>query len=86
MVTQRKTNDTLYNDLITGAGRDRAKLPFTLSRIGDCDAPAIIAAAVYAGHRYARELDAPIDPDEPLRHDRVDVGETPEGSYLMGRT
>ncbi len=52
----------------------------------DSDAPAIIAAAVYAGHRYARELDAPIDPDEPLRHDRVDVGETPEGSYLMGRT
>lgn len=86
MVTQRNTNDTLYNDLITGAGGDRAKLPFTLSRIGDCDAPAIIAAAVYAGHRYARELDAPIDPDEPLRHDRVDVGETPEGSYLMGRT
>ena len=32
--------------------------PFrSLQRIGDCDAPAIIASAVYAGHRYARELD-----------------------------
>ena len=34
-------------------------MPFTLTRIGDCEAPAIIAAATYAGHRYARELDMP---------------------------
>jgi dimethylamine/trimethylamine dehydrogenase len=49
-------------------------LPFTLTRIGDCEAPAIIAAAVHAGHRYAQELDAPVDPDLPLKHDRIDVG------------
>ncbi|MDH5411647.1 MAG: hypothetical protein OEY16_09690, partial [Alphaproteobacteria bacterium] len=29
----------------------------SVRRIGDCDAPAIIAAAVYTGHRYAREFD-----------------------------
>jgi dimethylamine/trimethylamine dehydrogenase len=28
-------------------------------RIGDCLAPSTIAAAVYAGHRYGREIDAP---------------------------
>ncbi|MBL8270162.1 FAD-dependent oxidoreductase [Steroidobacter sp.] len=28
--------------------------------IGDCWAPGLIAHAVYAGHRYARELDAPM--------------------------
>ncbi len=39
----------------------------SLRRIGDCDAPAIIAAAVYSGHRYARELNAKPDPDIPLR-------------------
>ena len=27
-------------------------------RIGDCHAPATIAAAVYEGHRFARELGA----------------------------
>ena len=27
-----------------------------VTRIGDCYAPSIIAAAVYAGHEYAREL------------------------------
>jgi dimethylamine/trimethylamine dehydrogenase len=27
--------------------------------IGDCLAPSTIAAAVYAGHRYAREFDKP---------------------------
>lgn len=74
MVTQRMANDGLYHELLAGAGGDASKLPFTLKRIGDCEAPAIVAAAVYAGHRYARELDEDIDPDDPLRHDRVDVG------------
>jgi hypothetical protein len=32
--------------------------------------PGIIAAAVHAGHRYARELDGEVDPDVPLRHER----------------
>jgi hypothetical protein len=32
------------------------------------------AAAVYAGHRYAQELELPADCDRSLRHDRVDVG------------
>jgi dimethylamine/trimethylamine dehydrogenase len=72
MVTARKPNDTLYHDLRAQAGADG--LPFTLTRIGDCEAPAIIAAAVYAGHRYAQELEAEVDVDVPLRHDRVDVG------------
>jgi dimethylamine/trimethylamine dehydrogenase len=35
----------------------------SVTRIGDALAPATIAAAVYSGHRYARELDEVIDPD-----------------------
>jgi dimethylamine/trimethylamine dehydrogenase len=31
----------------------------SVTAVGDCLAPATIAAAVYAGHRYARELDTP---------------------------
>ena len=49
-------------------------LPFTKKRIGDCEAPAIIAAAIHAGHAYAREMDVPVDIDLPMKHERVDVG------------
>ena len=31
----------------------------------------VIAAAVYAGHKYARELDCEVDPDNPGKYDRV---------------
>ncbi len=73
MVTARKPNDGLYREL--SSRTKTAELPFSLRRIGDCDAPAIIAAAVYAGHRYAQELDSSVDVDVPLKHDRVDVGQ-----------
>ena len=82
MVTARRPVDGLYHDLLASVDGDAERLPFTLARIGDCEAPAIIAAAVYAGHRYARELDTVVDMDEPLKHDRVDVGQTPEGAHL----
>ncbi len=52
MVTARLPNDALYRALA-----ERQDAPPSLCRIGDCDAPAIIAVAIYAGHRYARELD-----------------------------
>ncbi|TDK51458.1 FAD-dependent oxidoreductase [Antarcticimicrobium luteum] len=76
MVTQRSPNDALYQELLAAVDGQVEELPFTLKRIGDCEAPAIIAAATYAGHQYARELDNTVEPDEPLKHDRVDVGET----------
>ncbi len=77
MVTQRRPNDALYHELLAKVDGQTEKLPFTLKRIGDCEAPAIIAAATYAGHKYARELDAEVDADEPLKHDRIDVGDMP---------
>ena len=77
MVTQRTANDGLYRDILATVDGDIDALPFTLKRIGDCEAPAIIAAATYAGHKYARELDTVVDLDEPMKHDRVDVGDIP---------
>jgi dimethylamine/trimethylamine dehydrogenase len=47
--------------------------PESVKRMGDAEAPAIIAAAVFAGHRYARDLDCAPDPDMPLKIDRVVV-------------
>jgi dimethylamine/trimethylamine dehydrogenase len=43
----------------------------TVDKIGDCDAPAIIAAAVYAGHRYARELGVDTGQVDVVRQDRL---------------
>ena len=51
-----------------------------MTRIGDCEAPSIIAGAVYSGHRYARELDTEVDPDNRMKYDRVffeDIQATP---------
>jgi dimethylamine/trimethylamine dehydrogenase len=74
LVGQRAPVDELYTELRYAADGSHADLPFTLARIGDCEAPAIIAAATYAGHRYARELDTVVDVDLPMPHDKVDVG------------
>ncbi len=58
MVTTRTPNDDLYQEIAAkiAAGLPESDPVPTLDKIGDCNAPAIIAAAVYAGHRYAREL------------------------------
>ncbi len=53
-VTARLPRDELFDAL-------KGKIP--VRRIGDCFGPSIIAAAVYEGHRYAREFDVEIDPD-----------------------
>jgi dimethylamine/trimethylamine dehydrogenase len=74
LVGQRAPVDDLYTALRYDAQGNHADLPFTLARIGDCEAPAIIAAATYAGHRYARQLEAGVNIDLPMPHDKVDVG------------
>ncbi len=67
MVTARTPRDELYLALQAHV-EAAAQPPFrSLRRIGDCEAPAIIAAAVYAGHRYARELDTEPEADVPFR-------------------
>ncbi len=66
-VTCRTPQDTLYRTLQQTVGPDGPGV----SKIGDCDAPSIIASAVFAGHRYARELEENTDKDNPMRYDRV---------------
>lgn len=75
MVTQRAPNDALYHEILAQVDGDARSLPFSLAKIGDCNAPAIVAGATYAGHRYGRELDQPVDIDVPSKHDRIDVGD-----------
>ena len=60
MVTDRIPNDTLYHELQPALAEGRIK---TLRRIGDAEAPNIIAQAIFSGHLAAREFDETIDPD-----------------------
>jgi len=54
LVTSREPDDALYRDLV---GDDGDSAGPRIQRIGDCRQPALIAHAVYSGHKAARELD-----------------------------
>jgi len=61
-VTLRQPADALWKALKKEKG---AEFVTTTTRIGDCLAPTTIAGAIYAGHRYARELGETVNPDKP---------------------
>lgn len=58
-VTARLPNDELAAKLADASDAAAAAGILSVASIGDCLAPSTIAAAVYAGHRYAREFDWP---------------------------
>jgi len=66
-VTARLPEDGLARDLAAEAERVAAAGIRSITAIGDGRAPGTIAAAVYAGHRYARELDEPPAATVPFR-------------------
>ncbi len=70
MVTARQPNDALFHALRKPMEDGAVGSPRSLTRIGDCEAPAIIAAAIFSSLRYARELDACVDADKPIRRGR----------------
>jgi len=70
-VTMRSPNDKLFHELQKSIASASDYKPESLTRIGDCLAPSIIAGAVFSGHRYARELDTEVDPDNRMKYDRV---------------
>ena len=72
MVTSRTPNDGLTLALTGDPNRLGTAGIASVQAIGDCDVPATIAAAVYDGHRAARELDeTPADPDLPFRREHI---------------
>ena len=70
-ITMREPDDALFYEVQHLLDGESDYRPSSLRRIGDCEAPSIIAAAVYSGHRYARELDANVNPDNRMKYDRV---------------
>jgi len=65
MVTMREAADALYRALDGAPGA----APKSVTRIVDCLAPGTIAAAVYSGHRFARELGEPAPDGVPFRRE-----------------
>ena len=58
-VTARLPEESLYRELLAKHEALTAAGIKSVTAIGDAWAPGTIAAAVYAGHRHAREMDAP---------------------------
>ncbi|MBT6109970.1 MAG: FAD-dependent oxidoreductase, partial [Rhodospirillales bacterium] len=75
MVTARLPNDDLYYELTADQDALDAAGIKSVSRVGDCLAPGTIAAAVYSGHRYAREMDEPVTDAVPFRRELPQLAE-----------
>jgi dimethylamine/trimethylamine dehydrogenase len=75
MVTMRDPNDSLFTELNAQQDRWQAKGVKSIQLLGDAYAPGSVAAAVYAGHRAARELDAPMLALDavPFRREMIEV-------------
>jgi dimethylamine/trimethylamine dehydrogenase len=67
-VTMRRPVDDLFHAIGALSGA-QGSVPKGLTRVGDCLAPGTIAAAVYSGHRYARELGEPKHDGVPFRRE-----------------
>ena len=66
VLTGRTPNDAIYHELMDREAQWADLGIETVSRIGDCLAPSIIAAAVHSGHRWARELHVDDRPEVPF--------------------
>jgi dimethylamine/trimethylamine dehydrogenase len=72
LVTARLPEVVLFRALETAKTQGALAGVASITRIGDCDAPGAIFQAVYAGHRYAREL-GETSREVEFRRERVGV-------------
>ncbi len=73
MVTAQDPVDDLYHALLADEAVNREAGIRRVSRIGDCYGPGPIAAAVFGGYRYARELGEAIGDDVPWKHEIIEL-------------
>ena len=71
--TSRLPNDEVALSLDAMPDAVSAARIVSIASIGDCHAPSTIAAAVYAGHRYAREFDRPPGDEVAFQRELTDI-------------
>ena len=69
-ITARLPDDALHEALLATPTAAMAHIE-SVTALGDCLAPSTIAAAVYAGHRYAREFDLAGDDSIAFRREHI---------------
>ncbi len=72
-VTMRLPNDSVFQALNADPVSLGTAGISSVVRIGDCLAPSTIAAAVYSGHRCARETDEPAPDGVPFKRELVEL-------------
>jgi dimethylamine/trimethylamine dehydrogenase len=72
-LTSRLPNDELAQSLNELSAARGAAAIASITSIGDCFAPSTIAAAVYAGHRHAREFDWPPTDEAAFQRELPDL-------------
>jgi len=78
LVTGRLPHDELYTDLQARQSEWEKAGISSVQAIGDAWAPATIAAAVWAGRRYAEEFDSPVlDEPVPFRREMTSLAAEP---------
>ena len=85
MVTMRRGRTEVYDQLMGDPATLEAADIKSIDCIGDCYAPGLIVEAVYAGHRYARELDRPQDSCLPYRVEHTELEPPETGSVHAWR-
>jgi dimethylamine/trimethylamine dehydrogenase len=73
LVTMQSPDDALYHELMAAPDELRRAGIRKVVRVGDCLAPGTIAAAIYAGHRFARELDVAAGDGVDFRRELVEL-------------
>ncbi len=73
MVTAQDPVDDLYHALVADEAANREAGIRRVSRVGDCYGPGPIAAAVFGGYRYARELGEALGDDVPWKQEIVEL-------------
>ncbi len=76
LVTAPLANDGLYHNLMADDVALKDAGIRRVTRIGDGLAPGTIAAAVYSGHRFARDLGEPLGDAIPFNRELVELTET----------
>ena len=72
-VTIRTPNSNLYHALKNLEGNDSRLVNKSIYRIGDCEAPGLIANCIYSGHKLAREIDSSDEDGVYLNRERVSI-------------